>query len=86
MRGKNITNVYIIDGKELSINDITKDQLLFIESNENRTLYNDFRNRLIEQYGDYVQCCIRIILHHMVYDTYDEVNSIIVSTNKYIND
>ena len=52
MRGKNITNVYIIDGKEVSIKEITKDHLLFIETNENRTLYNDFRNRLLEQYGD----------------------------------
>lgn len=48
MRGKNITNVYVIDGKELSINDITEDQLLFIESNENRSLYNDFRNRVLD--------------------------------------
>ena len=65
MRGKNITNVYIIDGKEISINDITKDQLLFIESNENRGLYNNFRNRLIEQYGDEVRCSIRIIIPNM---------------------
>ena len=65
MRGKNITNVYIIDGKEISLNDITKDQLLFIESNENRTLYNDFRNRLLEQYGDEIQCTIRIVIPNM---------------------
>ncbi len=68
MRGKNITNVYLIDGKEVSINDITKDQLLFIESNENRTLYNDFRNRLLEQYGDEVRCIIRIIIPEMVFE------------------
>lgn len=60
MRGKNITNVYIIDGKETSINDITKDQLLFIESNENRSLYNDFRNRILEEKGDDVNCIVKI--------------------------
>jgi len=72
MRGKNITNVYIIDGKEISINDITKDQLLFIESNENRGLYNNFRNRLIEQYGDEIQCNIRIIIPEMLFEAADE--------------
>lgn len=60
MRGKSITNVYIIDGKETSINDITKDQLLFIESNENRSLYNDFRNRILEEKGDDVNCIVKI--------------------------
>ena len=48
MRGKNITNVYVIDSKELNSSELTKDQLLLIESNENRTLYNDFRNSKIE--------------------------------------
>lgn len=46
MRGNNITNVYIINGKEISVKEITKDQSLYIETYENRTLYNDFRNRL----------------------------------------
>ena len=72
MRGKNITNVYIIDGKEISINDITKDQLLFIETDEKRTLYNNFRNRLLEQYGDEIQCSIRIMIPEMVFEAVDE--------------
>lgn len=72
MRGKNITNVYIIDGKEVSINDITKDQLLFIESNENRQLYNDFRNRLLEEKGDDVVCTIRIRIPEMVFEAENE--------------
>lgn len=72
MRGKNITNVYIIDGKEISLNDITKDQLLFIETNENRTLYNDFRNSLLEQYGDDVVCTIRIRIPEMVFEAENE--------------
>ncbi len=86
MRGNNIINIYIIEGKELNSSELNKDQLLLIETYENRCLYNGFRNRILEQYRDYVQCCIKIILPHMVFDAYDEVNSIIVSTNKYIND
>lgn len=72
MRGKNITNVYIIDSKEISINDITKDQFLFIESNENRTLYNDFRNRLLEEKGDDIECTIRIRIPDMVFEAENE--------------
>ena len=72
MRGNNITNVYIIDGKEVSVKEITKDQSLYIETYENRTLYNDFRNRLIEQYGDEVQCSIRIKIPEMVFEAENE--------------
>lgn len=38
MRGKNINNVYIIDGKQVSIKEIVNDQLLLIETYENRKL------------------------------------------------
>ena len=58
MRGNNITNVYIIDGKELNSKDLTKEQLLLIETYENRKLYNDFRNRILEEKGDDVFCTI----------------------------
>lgn len=72
MRGNNITNVYIIDGKEVSVKEITKDQSLLIETYENRTLYNDFRNRLIKQYGDEVQCIIKITIPNMVFEAENE--------------
>ena len=71
MRGKNITNVYIIDCKEVSIKEITKDHLLFIETNENRTLYNNFRNRLLEEKGDDVKCTIRITIPEMELEAID---------------
>lgn len=60
MRGKNIINVYLIDGKELNSSELTKDQLLLIETYENRQLYNDFRNRILEEKGDDVKCIIKI--------------------------
>ena len=67
MRGKNIANVYIIDGKELNSSQLTKDQLLLIETYENRQLYNDFRNRILEQEGDDIFCTIRIRIPEMVF-------------------
>ncbi len=66
MRGKNIKNVYIIDGKELNSKDLTNDQLLLIETNSNRKLYNDFRNKILEQEGDDIECTINIRIPDMV--------------------
>ena len=66
MRGKNITNVYIIDGKELNSKELTNDQLLFIETYENRKIYNDFRNKILEKEGDDVKCTIKILIPDMV--------------------
>lgn len=72
MRGNNITNVYIIDGKEVSVKEITKDQSLLIETYENRTLYNDFRNSIVENEGDDIVCTIRITIPDMVFEAVDE--------------
>lgn len=66
MRGNNITNVYIIDGKELNSKVLTNDQLLFIETYENRKLYNDFRNKILEKECDDVKCTIKIRIPDMV--------------------
>ena len=60
MRGKNIANVYIIEGKEVSIKEIVNDHLLLIETYEYRKLYNDFRNRILEEKGDDVNCIVKI--------------------------
>ncbi len=68
MRGKNIKNVYIIDGNELNSSDLTKDQLLLIETYENRQLYNDFRNRILKEKGDDVFCTICIRFPEMEFE------------------
>ena len=68
MRGKNINNVYIIEGKELNSSELNKDQLLLLETYENRYLYNYFRNRLLEEKGDDVVCTIKIRIPDMVFD------------------
>ena len=72
MRGKNINNVYIIEGKELNSSELTKNQLLIIETYENRTLYNDFRNSIIENDGNDIECTIRITMPEMVFEAVDE--------------
>ena len=72
MRGKNISNVYIIDGNELNSKELTNDQLVLIETYENRQLYNNFRNRILEQDGDDVKCTIKIIIPDMVLEAIDE--------------
>ena len=77
MRGKNINNVYIIEGNELNSSELTKNQLLFIETYENRTLYNDFRNRLLVEKGDDVVYTIRIKLPEMIFCAMDECSKVI---------
>jgi len=66
MRGKKISNIYIIDGNELNSKELTNDQLVLIEIYENRQLYNDFRNKILEQEGDDVKCTIKIKIPDMV--------------------
>jgi hypothetical protein len=68
MRGKNIKNVYIIDGKQLNSKELTNDQLLLLETYENRQLYNDFRNKILEQEGDDIECTIKTRIPEMVFD------------------
>jgi hypothetical protein len=72
MRGNNIKNVYKIDGKELNSSELTKNQLLLIETYENRSIYNDFRNRLLEEKGDDIECTIRIRIPEMEFESIDE--------------
>jgi hypothetical protein len=72
MRGKNINNVYIVNGKELNSKELTKNQLLIVEIDENRTLYNNFRNKILSQNGDDIQCTIKIRIPDMIFEAYDD--------------
>ena len=60
MRGPNITNKYIIDSKEYLFSELTKDQLVYVESLADKTKYNNLRNQVIEEKGDDVECTIKI--------------------------
>jgi homospermidine synthase len=67
-RGYNRTNVYTIDGKELNSKKLTNNQLLFIETYKNRKLYNDFRNKILSQEGDDIECTIKNRIPNMIFD------------------
>ena len=60
MRGSNITNKYIIDSKEYLFSELTKEQLLYVESIADKTKYNNLRNQVLEEKGDEVECTIKI--------------------------
>lgn len=60
MRGLNIINKYIIDSKEYLFSDLTKDQLVYVESIADKTKYNNLRNQVLEEQGDDVECTIKI--------------------------
>ena len=72
MRGSNITNKYIIDSKEYLFSDLTKDQLVYVESLADKTKYNRLRNQVLEEEGDEVECTIKINIVDQVMTAYDE--------------
>jgi len=60
MRGSNITNKYILDSKEYLYSELTKDQLVYVESLADKAKYNLLRNQVLEEEGDEVKCTIKI--------------------------
>ena len=60
MRGSNITNKYIIDSKEYLFSELTKEQLVYVESTANKTKYNNLRHQVIQEKGDHVKSTIKI--------------------------
>ena len=72
MRGSNIINKYIIDSKEHLFSELSKDQLVFVESLADKTKYNILRNQLLEVEGDEVECTIKINVADQEMTAYDE--------------
>lgn len=79
MRGSNITNKYIIDSREYLYSDLTKDQLVYIESLADKTKYNSLRNQVLEEEGDEVECTIKINVVDQVMTAYDEFEVLLFS-------
>ena len=79
MRGSNITNKYILDSKEYLFSDITKDQLVYVESLADKTKYNRLRNQVLEEEGDDVECTIKINVIDQVMTAYDEFEVLLFS-------
>jgi hypothetical protein len=72
MRGSNIINKYIINSKEYFFSELTKDQLVYVESLADKTKYNNLRNQLLEVEGDEVECTIKINIADQEMTAYDE--------------
>ena len=72
MRGSNITNKYIIDSKEYLFSELTKDQLIYVESIADKTKYNNLRNQVLEEEGDEVECTIKINVVEQEMTAFDE--------------
>ena len=79
MRGSNITNKYILDSKEYLFSDLTKAQLVYVESLADKTKYNRLRNQVLEEEGDEVECTIRINVADQVMTAYDEFEVLLFS-------
>ena len=79
MRGSNITNKYIIDSKEYLFSELTKDQLIYVESIADKTKYNNLRNQVLEEEGDDVECTIKINVIDQVMTAYDEFEVLLFS-------
>jgi hypothetical protein len=73
MRGSKIINKYIIDSKEYLFSELSKDQLVFLESLADKTKYNNLRNQLLEVEGDEVECTIKINIADQEMTAYDEL-------------
>ena len=79
MRGSNITNKYIIDSKEYLFSELTKDQVIYVESLADKAKYNSLRNRVLEEEGDEVECTIKINVVDQVMTAYDEFEVLLFS-------
>ena len=79
MRGSNITNKYILDSKEYLFSDLTKDQLVYVESLADKTKYNRLRNQVLDEEGDEVECTIKINVVDQVMTAYDEFEVLLFS-------
>ena len=72
MRGSNIINKYIIDSKEYLFSELSKDQLVYVESLADKTKYNNLRNQVLMEEGDEVECTIKINLADQEMTAIDE--------------
>jgi hypothetical protein len=72
MRGSNIINKYIIDSKEYLFSELTKEQLVHVESLADKSKYNNLRNQVLDYGGDDFKCTIKINVADQEMTAYDE--------------
>jgi hypothetical protein len=73
MRGSNIINKYIIDSKEHLFSELSKEQLVYVESLADKSKYNNLRNQVLEYGGDDFKCTIKINVADQEMTAYDEL-------------
>ena len=72
MRGKNITNIYVIKGEEYHISELSQSQLIYINTIANKEKYNIIRNIILENEGDDTIAIIKIIFPEQQIRAFDE--------------
>lgn len=77
MRGTNITNKYIIDSKDYLFSELTKEQLVYVETMANKTKYNNLRNQVIQEKGNHIKCTIIINVVDQVMTVFDEFDVVL---------
>jgi len=77
MRGEKLINIYVIESKEYQINELTPEQLVYIESILDRNKYNNLRNKVLKNQGDYLVGVIRIYFPENVMEVYNELGVLI---------
>jgi hypothetical protein len=72
MRGKNITNKYIINSTEYLHGELTPAQKEYIEPFIDRSMYDMFRNNILFNEGDDFEGVIKIHFPSLKMECYDE--------------
>jgi hypothetical protein len=77
MRGEKLKNIYVIESKEYQIIELTSEQLVYLESILDRNKYNNLRNEVLKNHGDYIVGVVKIHLPENVMVVYNEMGIII---------
>ena len=72
MRGKNLTNKYIINSTEYLYGELTPAQREYIKPYINRNKYDKLRNKILFEEGDDFEGVIKIHFPSLKMECYDE--------------
>jgi hypothetical protein len=72
MRGEKITNIYVIDSVEYLYRDLNSYQTEYVNSLMNRSMYDEFRNKILFEEGDDLEGTIKIYFPSHQMECYDE--------------
>lgn len=78
MRGSNIKNIYVFDGKEYSKEELSLKHKTYIDFHRKIFIYNNLRNHLLYKYGDNYSCVIKFYYPEDKIHVYDDSNKLIL--------